>query len=202
MTSEGYIKYKARRVEGDIPEVPGLDELNRCRTELFDLGLIGIYPDGIGYGNVSLRVDAERFVISGSATGGERVLGRRHYALVESFDLAQNCVASRGRIDASSESMSHGAVYRALPAANAVIHVHSRRLFDEMRAAGYPETPPAVAFGTPELAAAIGALVRGAGAADGIFVTAGHDEGIIAYGATVASASARVKSVYSKGAQQ
>ena len=203
MINEGYIKYRARRTAGDIPDIPGWDDLNRCRTELFDLGLIGSYPNGIGYGNVSLRVDDRRFVISGSATGALRVLERRHYALVESFDLEQNSVTSLGLIDASSESMSHGAVYRALPAANAVIHVHSRRLFDAMRAAGYPETDPAIPFGTPELAVAIGSLVRAAaGGTQGIFVTAGHDEGVIAYGPTAAAACELVKTTHAKGARK
>jgi len=197
---EGYIKYRAQRTEGPIPDHVEWEELNRCRTELFDLKLIGKYPNGIGYGNVSIRVKASQFIISGSATGGIRDLSKEHYALVESFDLAQNSVKSIGRIDASSESMSHGAVYRALPAVNAVIHIHSRSLFDFMRAGHYPETDPAIPFGTPELARAIEALTLSIGASEGLFVTAGHDEGIIAYGESVKSALALVKAVYAKGA--
>jgi ribulose-5-phosphate 4-epimerase/fuculose-1-phosphate aldolase len=200
VTNDGYIKYQAQRVDGTIPDCAGLDELNRCRTELFDLRLIGIYPNGIGYGNVSIRAGGSRFIISGSATGGLRTLSKDHYALVESFDLARNSVKSVGKIDASSESMSHGAVYRALPAVSAVIHVHSRRLFDAMRAARYPETDPALSFGTPELAVAITSLLQSIGANNGIFVTAGHDEGIIAYGETVEAALSLVKAVYMKGA--
>jgi ribulose-5-phosphate 4-epimerase/fuculose-1-phosphate aldolase len=195
MSAEGYIKYRAQRAEGAIPELAGFEELNRCRTELFDMKLLGVYPNGIGYGNVSLRVNALQFIISGSATGGLRELSKEHYAFVESFDLAQNSVTSVGRIDASSESMSHGAVYRALPAVNAVIHVHSRALFDFMRAERYPETDPGIPFGTPELAAAIGSLVLSLGAKEGLFVTAGHDEGIIAYGESAEAALALLKSV-------
>lgn len=198
--SEGYIKYRAKRIDGAIPAFAGLAELNRCRTELFDLKLIGVYPSGVGYGNISARVRGSQFIISGTATGGIRELSKDHYALVESFDLAENSVTSVGRIDASAESMSHGAVYRALPSVNAVIHIHSRKLFDFMRAAHYPETDPAIPFGTPELAAAIEALVLSAGAKSGIFVTAGHDEGIIAYGDSVPAALSLVQSVYAKGA--
>jgi ribulose-5-phosphate 4-epimerase/fuculose-1-phosphate aldolase len=199
MINEGYIKYRAQRVDGAIPEHADFAELNRCRTVLFDLKLIGLYPNGIGYGNVSIRAKETQFIISGSATGGLRELTKDHYALVESFDLAKNSVTSLGRIDASSESMSHGAVYRALPAVNAVIHIHSRKLFDYMRAERYPETDPAIAFGTPELAGAIEALLRSLGTTEGLFVTAGHDEGIIAYGETVESALALVKALHKKG---
>ncbi len=202
MHTEGYIKYRAQRVEGAIPDHAGFDALNRCRTELFDLKLLGMYPDGIGYGNVSLRVKESQFIISGSATGGVRTLTKDHYARVESFDLDRNSVRSAGTIDASSESMSHGAIYQALPAVNAVIHIHSRRLFDLMRAERYPETDPAIPYGTPELARAIEALVLSLGATEGIFVTAGHDQGIIAYGESVEEALALVQSVYAKGARE
>jgi hypothetical protein len=199
MIQEGTIKYQALRTDATFPIPPGLDALNRCRTELFDMRLIGVYPNGIGYGNVSLRVNGSQFVISGSATGGLRVLSPAHYALVTSFDLTQNRVRSLGLIDASSESMSHGAVYQALPAVNAVIHAHSRRLFDAMRAEHVPETDPAIPFGTPELALAIGTLTRSLGSHSGIFVTAGHDEGIIAYGETVGAAFSLLKARYTKG---
>lgn len=200
MMDEGYVKYRSQRIDGPIPDPADWERLNRCRTELFDLKLIGMYPNGIGYGNVSLRVKGDQFIISGTATGGTRELTKEHYAWVESFDLAQNRVRSVGRINASAESMSHGAVYRALPAANAVIHIHSRRLFDFMRAEHYPETDPAIPYGTPELAVAIGSLVLSLGAGHGIFVTAGHDEGIIAYGETVEAAHSFVNEVYRKGA--
>ena len=199
MISEGYIKYRAQRRPGTLPHPPAFEALNRCRTELFDMRLIGVYPSGIGYGNVSLRVNASQFIISGSATGALRELTPAHYALVESFDLARNTVTSVGAIDASSESMSHGAVYRALPGVNAVIHIHSRRLFDRLRAAHAPETDASIPYGTPELACAIEALVRSLDANEGLFVTAGHDEGIIAYGASVGDALALVKALATQG---
>lgn len=199
MINEGYIKYRAERAEGDVAAPAAFEALNRCRTALHDRGLVGCYPNGIGYGNVSVRTEGEQFLISGSATGAARVLGLQQYALVRRFDLEKNGVDSLGRINASAESMSHGAVYRALPGVNAVIHVHSRRLFDYMRGAGYPETDPAIEFGTPELARAIQALVPAVGATEGIFVTAGHDEGVIAYGATVESALAQVLAACDKG---
>ncbi len=199
MMNEGYIKYRAERVEGDVPEPAAFEVLNRCRTTLHDRGLIGCYPNGIGYGNVSVRMADGQFLISGSATGAARVLELRQYALVRRFDLEKNSVESLGRINASAESMSHGAVYRALPGVNAVIHVHSRKLFDWMRVHRYPETDPAIAFGTPELARAILALVPAVGATEGVFVTAGHDEGVIAYGGTVEAALAHVLAVCEKG---
>lgn len=199
MRKEGYIKYRSNLTDGTIPELDGFEELNHCRTELFDLRLIGIYPDGVGYGNVSMRVDDARFLITGSATGAVRELAKDHYALVERIDLKNNCVHAFGKINASAETMSHGAVYSAMPRVNSVIHIHSRVLFDYMRREGYPETAPAISFGTPELALAISDLVKTIPGDEGVFVTAGHDEGVIAYGVTVASALAVIKRVYAKG---
>lgn len=199
---EGYIKYRSHLLEWQIPELEGFEELNRCRTELFDLRLLGAYPDGVGYGNVSMRVDAGRFIITGSATGAVRELGRDHYVLVESFDLKENSVRAVGRINPSAESMSHGAVYRARSGVGCVIHIHSRALFDYMRREGYWETDPAIPFGTPELASAINDLVLSMLGDEGVFVTAGHDEGIIAFGRDVAAAKAMIMSVYEKGAAE
>ena len=55
MKRDGYIKYSATlRPEAPVSEAV-LEEINRARTELFDRKLIGIYPDGIGYGNCSVR---------------------------------------------------------------------------------------------------------------------------------------------------
>jgi len=199
MMEEGTIKYRALRRDGTIPEHPDFDALNRCRTKLFDLRLVGVYPSGIGYGNVSLRAGDSSFIISGSATGSIRILGPEHYAWVESFDLKSNSVRSGGCLDASSESMSHGAVYRARPDVNAVIHIHSRMLFDFMRAQHYPETDAAISFGTPEMARAIGGLIASLGADHGVFVMAGHDEGIISYGESVAVALDLISALVAQG---
>lgn len=196
MIDEGYIKYNAVRTEGDVPVDAKWEELNDCRTALFDITLIGIYDNGIGYGNVSSRVGASQFIISGSATGGIRELSIDQYAFVKSFDLEQNSVVSVGKIDASSESMSHGAVYRAMPEVKAVIHVHNRLLFDYMIENNFPSTPKNVPFGTPELAEEIAELVVAGGENCGVLVTAGHDEGVIAYGDSIPEAFRQLMNVY------
>ncbi len=196
MIDEGYIKYRAERCEGEVPYTDALRNLNMVRTTLFNMGLIGIYDNGIGYGNLSIRTEGNAFVISGSATGGAMILKPEQFALVESFDLAQNSVQSVGMIDASSESMSHGAVYEALPAVQAVIHIHSRELFDFMLKGDYHRTDAAIAFGTPELATAIVELVTAQPEPAGIFATAGHDEGIIAYGRDLDEVYELIEQIY------
>ena len=187
--NEGYIKFTIHLTPGDVPWSDGLARLNALRTELHDRGLVGVLPDGVGYGNVSLRVaDSAQFIISGTATGGKRELAAADYCRVDAFDPAANEVRCTGRLRASSESMSHGAVYAAEPAVNCVLHAHSRALFEFMLANGFPRTPVDAAFGTPALAAAVARLVRAGGTPAGVFATAGHEDGVIAYGRNVAEA--------------
>src|SRR5699024_3492370 len=95
---DGIVKYQASHTEGDVETylctLPAklrdmaLDaltlfpELDAARTALHDAGLIGIYPSGIGYGNISLRLAGNLFLISGSGTGSSRLLGKQGYSLV------------------------------------------------------------------------------------------------------------------------
>jgi hypothetical protein len=186
---EGFTKFTANHTPGELAWSPELDELDAARTELHDFGLVGVYPDGIGFGNLSLRLgDAGSFAITGAGTGGRRRLGPGGYAVVEKWDGGRNEVWCRGPVKASSESMSHGAVYRACPAAACVVHVHSPRLFGRMLAGNSNRTPADAQFGTPALAGAIEALVAQLAHANGVFALAGHEEGVIAYGRTVREA--------------
>ncbi len=186
MIDEGYIKFDIHLTDAPAQVHSELKHLNNTRTKLHELGLIGVYDNGIGYGNLSVRSEnQETFVISGTATGAKQILSSEDYCLVDSFNIGTNELYCTGPIRASSESMSHGSVYRAQPLVNCVIHIHSRELFDYMLENDYNRTPESVAFGTPEIAFEIEKLVKASDKPSGIFATAGHDEGIIAYGPDV-----------------
>lgn len=197
--SEGYIKFIVHLTKDVLPNNAALSHLNEVRTELHDLGLIGVLPNGIGYGNVSVRMDgSDKFVISGTATGGKSVLSPEDYCLIDRFDVDRNEVFCTGQINASSESMSHGSVYRANSAIRCVIHVHHHDLFYFMLAGKYLRTAAQAAYGTPEIAHETERLVRESGTSQGIFVMAGHEDGIIAYGANVQQASQLLLEIYQK----
>ena len=53
MRDEGVTKYEVEWLEGDAPESRLVAGLIACRDRLFSTGFIGVYPDGIGFGNVS-----------------------------------------------------------------------------------------------------------------------------------------------------
>ncbi|MDD2920484.1 class II aldolase/adducin family protein [Rhodoferax sp.] len=184
---DGVIKYSSQRLTGVMAPSAQLEQLNKARTTLFDLGLIGAYPNGIGYGNLSLRTSGQQFLITGSATGAIRQLQPDQFCLVESFSIDQNSVRSRGSLEASSESMTHGAIYAANPAVHCVMHVHSRLLFDALLAHHAICTSPGIPYGTPAMARAVAQLVAAQHSLPVLFVMAGHDEGIVAYGADIGS---------------
>lgn len=180
---EGYIKFRADWEKAPAPASAFLEDLVAVRSELYKRQLIGMYPDGIGYGNISKRLDREgRFVISGTATGGLEPLLPGHFTVVESVDIASNRLHCAGPVMASSESMSHAAVYRQCPEVNGVIHIHSAGLWERWMGKA-PATPASAAYGTPEMAFAIMELLeQPENRAWKFFVMGGHREGCIAFG--------------------
>jgi ribulose-5-phosphate 4-epimerase/fuculose-1-phosphate aldolase len=196
--AEGYVKYTADHTTAPAVEPPLWMELNGARTRLYDLGLIGVLPNGIGFGNVSIRIRGDEFLISGTATGGNRVLTPHEYCMVNSFSLEKNRVTTSGPVRASSESMSHGAVYRSRASVICVIHIHSRKIFDAMLKDGSIVTPAEAAYGSPELARAIASRAREADSDRCAMVLMGHDEGVLAYGASVREALDLTLELYNK----
>lgn len=196
MNGEGSVKYTCERIVAPPAAFEGFEELNECRNRLHELGLIGVYPDGIGYGNISLREGrSPRFHISGAGTGHLPKLGLEHYARVLDFDFARNWVKCEGPVQASSESMTHAAVYLAAPEAAAVIHVHDlglwQRLLDRV-----PTTSPTVEYGTPKMAAEIGRLFCESDVRERkIIAMAGHREGLVTFGARIEEAMERLLAV-------
>lgn len=179
VNEEGYIKFSADWEKGPPPDAGFLSDMIAVRSELFRRRLIGQYPDGIGYGNISKRWDAAgRFVISGTATGGVEPLTAAHFTLVTETDVPRNRVCCTGPILASSESMSHAAIYRARPEVNGVIHLHDIGLWTRWKDRA-PTTSDSIPYGTPEMALAIGRLEMREWK---FFVMGGHREGCISFG--------------------
>jgi ribulose-5-phosphate 4-epimerase/fuculose-1-phosphate aldolase len=190
-TEEGYIKFSCHfeQREIDIPEDIFTD-LNQSRTLLKSKNWIGTYPDGIGYGNISMRLPGtEQFFITGSATGDIPLLEKRHYALVYDCDIEHNSIGCRGLIKASSESMSHYMIYKTIPESGAVVHIHNRELWEKYLEI-LPTTDKNVTYGTPEMALEIRRiLLQPKTALKRIIIMGGHPEGIIFYGKTIGEAT-------------
>jgi L-ribulose-5-phosphate 4-epimerase len=184
MLDEGYIKFSLTLEDAPPPLLDSrLSKLNSVRTKLHDLGLIGVLPDGIGYGNVSIRT-GDTIVISGSATGEKLELNNTDYSEVLEADINNNSLVCRGKINASSESMSHWSIYNADEAIQCVIHIHSELLYECLIHHHVPETPVEAEYGTPDIAHALYSKVKEIGNT-GIIVMRGHKDGIIAFSPTI-----------------
>lgn len=207
MLDEGYIKYRCHWVNTPSVTATEIVELNQCRQQLYQLGLIGQYDNGIGFGNLSIRVpvinhqrdksstsgkvnrQSINFIISGTQTGGIPNLTTQHYTRVTEFDWQQNFVSCQGLIKASSETLTHAALYCANPDVKGVVHVHQLQLWEQLidRVA---TTARDCAYGTPAMAEEIIRLSQQETAQQQkIIVMSGHPEGIITFGNTLTEAT-------------
>lgn len=194
MIDEGYIKFQSSWKRAPAPPAAAVTELNRWRQKLYGAGLIGYYEkEGVGFGNLSVRYGKPgEFIISGTQTGHLPVLDENHYVLVTDHDIDKNLVVCEGPVEASSESLTHAILYDLDSKIQSVVHVHSPDLWQAL-INKVPTTPADVAYGTPEMAGAFQALYqRSEFPAIGIAVMAGHDDGLISVGRSVAEAGDRI----------
>lgn len=190
MIDEGYIKYRCYWQNQSSLVEEDIIELNQCRLRLYHLGLIGQYDNGIGFGNLSIRLPQPRhLIISGTQTGGIEQLNLRHYTKVVDFDWHKNYVSCVGMIKASSETLTHGAIYVAQPKVNAVVHVHHKQLWKKLLNRA-PTTNPKCAYGTSEMAEEIIRLCdQSTTKTQKLIVMSGHEEGILSFGENLTNAT-------------
>ena len=189
MIDEGYIKYQCHWKKRKTIVRANIIEINQWRRKLYNLGLIGKYDNGIGFGNLSVRIPhSQYFIISGTQTGGIAELTAEHYTKVTDFDWHKNYVTCEGLIKASSETLTHAAIYVAQPEVNAVIHVHNAQLWRRLLNL-VPTTNPKYAYGTPEMAEEIIRLCQQPETQQQkIVVMSGHEEGILTFGKNITEA--------------
>lgn len=193
MIDEGYTKY---RVEWNpAPPLPedAVAEINDCRNRLHAAGLVGHYAEhGVGFGNLSTRADGHGFVISGTQTGHIESTDRRHWAVVVDYDIDANRVTCEGPVQASSEALTHAAIYELDVGIRAIAHAHSGELWNRLLDR-IPTTSPDVPYGTPEMAREFRRLYRETEFAEtGVAVMAGHAEGLVAVAGDIREATRRL----------
>jgi ribulose-5-phosphate 4-epimerase/fuculose-1-phosphate aldolase len=180
---EGYIKFQPIWTKTQAFSVSGFHDLLKYRQKCYDREWIGVYPDGIGFGNISERIGGGKaFFISGSATGSISILGPEQVAKVTAVTATENKLWCSGPVLASSESMSHAVIYEQLPWVNGVIHIHHLGLWQHLLHK-VPTTPADAPYGSPEMVAGIAHLLETTDLPTRrLFVMEGHEEGIFAFG--------------------
>jgi len=176
---DGATKFICHHVPGAAP--PDIDDLVRWRNVLRRMALIGVDTDGIGYGNISMR-RGDGFVISGTQTGHIYLATEEEFTFVADVDIETNELCCMGPVAASSESMTHAAIYRAASWVNAVAHAHDntlwKRLIDIV-----PTTHRDIPYGTPAMAMEFERLLRETSfPIERVAVMGGHDGGLVFVG--------------------
>ena len=185
---EGYIKFKIHWKP--VPPLPErkVRDIQQVRDELYRCGFIGALDNGIGYGNISKRLQHNQFIISGTQTGHLSATDASHFTTVIDFDINKNTIYCQGPVKASSESLTHAAFYSFDQNINAVIHIHNAKFWQE-KINILPTTSPDVQYGTPGMALEIHRVLRvGDIQANRTIIMGGHQDGIVCFGKNLSEA--------------
>ncbi len=190
---EGVVKYAFAHERRPAAVAPDMADLLAWRDRLHARRLIGADGEGLGYGNISVRLYASpRFLITGTQTSGLSRVDGRHFAEVTVVDLDRNFLRCAGEVQASSEALTHAALYAADPEIRGVVHVHSQPIWDRHRHR-LPTTRDDVAYGTPQMAYEVIRLCRrGLVGHQGVIIMGGHPDGVIAFGPSLGQAAQAV----------
>lgn len=189
MLDEGYIKFQCDWEPGPAPKDPVLSELLKWRDKLYQSGYIGYdSKHKVGFGNISVRTPDDRIIISGTQTGHHPQLNEEHLTEIIEASTEQNRVLCRGPLRASSETLTHVALYEWSSHIRGILHIHDTRMW-EQGIHELPATAASVPYGTPEMALEIHRLCKAENWNDrGLLAMAGHQDGIIAFGPSLQEA--------------
>jgi hypothetical protein len=169
--TEGVIKFSLDYTQSPLPTRivdlcrETIVALNAWRNILKQLGMIGQHPErygGLGFGNISIRTEANSnaFLITGTQTGKLDYLQHQHFSLVTAANTQLNSIQATGQIRPSSEALTHASIYTAEPSVQAIIHIHLPLIWQMTRQLNIASTESIIAYGTPEMAAAVADLVK------------------------------------------
>jgi L-ribulose-5-phosphate 4-epimerase len=190
---EGVVKYSVKHETATLELPAEMAEFFGWRQRLRQLELIGEDAAGIGYGNISVRLFATpSFLITSSQSSGLREVDQRHFARVTVVDLDRNFLRSSGQMPPSSEALTHAALYQMNGAIRAVVHVHSRPIWSAHRDR-LPTTRDDVPYGTPGMAYEMIRLHKSKALGRlGVIVMGGHQDGVVAFGPSLADAAGEI----------
>jgi ribulose-5-phosphate 4-epimerase/fuculose-1-phosphate aldolase len=190
---EGVVKYTVRHETARIALPEDMTAVFEWRRRLHGLGLIGADAAGVGYGNLSVRLfSSPGFLITGSQSSGLAEVDQRDFARVTVVDLDRNFLRSIGERPPSSEALTHAALYQVNGSIRAVVHVHSARVWAAWRDK-LPTSREDVAYGTPEMGYEMIRLhKRRALGGQGVIVMGGHQDGVVAFGPSLAGAAGEI----------
>ena len=189
--NDGVIKYNVKfKKSKPLVGKKSYKTLEKVRSRLLALKLIGINDEGIGYGNISVR-DNDIFHISGTQTGHLKSLKKSEYSTVVRYSFDDFTLSAKGGSKPSSEAFSHAMIYDLSPKIKAAIHVHSFPLWEYMIKEEYKST--SAEYGTKRMTKEIKELFTCKDVLKNpIFVMKGHKEGVMVFGKNLEEAEKRL----------
>ncbi len=203
---DGVIKYDRTNFSHSGPlSTSEYGELEYWRKKLYKLNLIGEYAEAqIGFGNMSSVMDYSeyfkspnpQFVITGTQTGKYTDLNGSHYTRVLDYSINGLKIKMMGSIEASSEALTHAAIYASNKNIKAIFHIHYQEIWKKMIDDNSDFTAANIPYGTVEMAHATQECV--AGKNSGTFCMRGHEDGVVIYGENMDEVGALTIKLYQK----
>ncbi len=186
MEKESYIKFNCQHTYQSVELPQQIDMLIELGNALKHKGLIGKIDDTMGFGNISVKdTKTELIYISASKTGIPCKYTKEHFCRIDEWNAEKNLVVSRGQMPASSETLSHLAVYEALAWVRYVVHIHSESLWQSLLDKGLTSSQD-IKYGTKEMYFEIVRLLREC-SNQNLLVMGGHKNGLIFWDQDIAS---------------
>jgi ribulose-5-phosphate 4-epimerase/fuculose-1-phosphate aldolase len=194
---DGVIKYDRSNFTycDRISEIECRD-LEYQRKKLYHENLIGECPiHKVGFGNISVKYDLQQyhsttnpqFIITGTQTGKFSELNSTQYTRVIDFDIENLKLHSMGALEASSEALTHAAIYLSNPQIGGIVHVHSSSIWNGIITNTQFTTSKNIPYGTKEMAHAVMAFSKNHHT--GYFAMEGHEDGVVAFAPTIEEAT-------------
>jgi len=171
-------------------------DLEYQRKKLYHDNLIGECPiHKVGFGNISIKYDLQKihpttnpqFIITGTQTGKFSELNNTQYTRVIDFDIENLKLHSMGALEASSEALTHAAIYLSNPNIGAIVHVHSKPIWEGIIKNTKFTTSKDIPYGTKEMAHAVMAFAKNHHT--GYLAMEGHEDGVVAFAPTIEEAT-------------
>ena len=199
---DGIIKYHFDFKKSASVDESSFRDIESLRERLFALKLIGVSSDGVGYGNISQKVSSSSFVITGTQTGHLSKLDATHYSLVEEYSDRDFYLKFTGAIKPSSEALTHSTIYNLSDKIGAVVHIHSKPIWQFMLDRDYLATDR-VEYGSIEMIEEVNRIYKDIDPlSNPKFVMAGHKEGVMIFGRNLYEAELNLLEVLGRYLQE
>jgi len=158
MINEYYegVKFNTQFVSKSAPENIYTEDLRYWCKVFHDNGLTPPYEGGSS-GNLSFREKKTEnaFIITGSRIGLKHDLTDDKFVRVHACSIEKNSVYASGKIEPSSESLMHFAIYNQRKEINAIFHGHSPEILAHSSGLKLPVTHREEPYGSVKLAKSV-----------------------------------------------